>query len=70
MSHGEYQVCIDVLKQTYDALKSCTQPFDCNPACPFYKEALFYRVSPLAYCQGRMAGHVSYVIDTLKEVEA
>ena len=65
----QYQVSIDVLKKTYDALKSCTQPFDCNPECPFYREASFYRVAPLAYCQGRMAGHVSYVLDQLKEAD-
>lgn len=70
MTKATIETSIEVLEETLAALRSCTQPFDCNPDCPFYKEASFYRVSPLAYCQGRMAGHVSYVIDKLKEVEA
>lgn len=70
MRQASKDTSIEVLEKTLAALRLCTQPFDCNPECPFYREASFYQVAPLAYCQGRMAGHVSYVLDRLKEADA
>ena len=70
MTKATIGTSIEVLEETLAALRSCTQPFGCNSDCPFYNETSAFRVAPEAYCQGRMAGHVSYVIDKLKEVEA
>lgn len=69
MTQARKDTSIEVMEETLAALRSCTQPFDCNPDCPFYREASFYRVAPLAYCQGRMAGHVRFVLDKLQEVQ-
>ena len=70
MTQASKDTYIEVLEKTLAALRSCTQPFGCNSDCPFYKDAEAYRIAPEAYCQGRMAGHVSYVLDRLKEEQA
>lgn len=70
MTQASKDTSIEVLEKTLAALRSCTQPFGCNSDCPFYKDAEAYRLAPEAYCQGRMAGHVSYVLDRLKEEQA
>ena len=70
MTQASKDTSIEVLEKTLAALRSCTQPFGCNSECPFYSDAVAYRIAPEAYCQGRMAGHVSYVLDRLKEADA
>ena len=69
MTQAIKDTSIEVLKETLAALRRCTQPFGCNSECPFYNDAEAHRLAPEAYCQGRMAGHVSYVLDRLKEAD-
>lgn len=69
MRQASKETSIEVLEETLKALHLCTQPFGCNSECPFYNDAEAFRLAPEAYCQGRMAGHVSYVLDQLKEAD-
>ena len=69
MTKTETQTSIDVLEETLAALRCCTQSFGCNSECPFYPDAQHYEAAPEAFCQGRMAGHVRFVLERLKEAE-
>lgn len=58
----------DVLEQLSHALLHCKQPFGCDPACPYYKEAADFN-HPIVYCMPMMAGALDYVRGTLEEVQ-
>lgn len=56
----------DVLEQVSHALLRCKQPFGCDPACPYYKEAAGFK-HPIVYCMPSMAGALDYVRGTLED---
>lgn len=56
----------DVLEQVSHALVHCKQPFGCDPACPYYKEAADFK-HPIVYCMPVMAGALDYVRKTLED---
>ena len=56
----------EVLEQVSHALLHCKQPFGCDPACPYYKEASdFHHL--IVYCMPMMAGALDYVRGTLED---
>lgn len=69
MSKHSIETSIEVLGETLEGLRKCTQPFGCDPECPFYEEAAAYHLAPLPCCQGRMAGYVKYALEKLQEIQ-
>ena len=56
----------DVLEQVSHVLLRCKQPFGCDPACPYYKEAAAFE-HPVVYCMPVMAGSLDYVRGSLED---
>ena len=54
------------MEQVSQTLVRCKQPFGCDPACPYYKEAAGFN-HPIVYCMPAMAGALDYVRGTLED---